>query len=160
MSTLWDLQNFEIVFSYYQHLLWQISFLWFSVCFRGLLTCGYVQNSVMFRLCSDVYILIQYTKEKSSFHLHPLQFAQNAPEGPVLDPGLENFPLAGGRSCIHPALSTRLSPVTSASPKTRIHHWSVGRFGYFCKVQRMLRFSGHMLCDCLIYRKRKSQKNQ
>ena len=52
-------------------------------------------NSIMYRLRSDIYILIQ--------------FAQNAQEGPVLDPGLENFP----------ALYTRLSPGTLAPPKTR-----------------------------------------
>ena len=60
-------------------------------------------NKVILR--SDVKILIQYTKGKSSVHLFPLQFVQNAPEGPVSVPVIENFPLVGGRSCTPPAPS-------------------------------------------------------
>ena len=36
----------------------------------------------------------------------------------------KNLPLAGGCSCAPPATSLRLSPVTSALPKTRIHYCS------------------------------------
>ena len=35
-----------------------------------------------------------YAKEKFSARLHPIQFAQIAPKGTVLDPVLEKFPLA------------------------------------------------------------------
>ena len=57
-----------------------------------------------FSLRSDVKILIQYTKEKSSVHLHPSQFAQNALECPVLDPVLEHFPSWDGAHApiLHP----------------------------------------------------------
>ena len=56
-----------------------------------------------------------------------LQFAQNTPECPVLDPVLENFPLAGRRSCAPPtpfSQRSQLGPMTSALSKTRIHHSS------------------------------------
>ena len=58
---------------------------------------------------------------KSSVHFHPLDFAQNAPEGPVLDPVLEIFPQLEGTSVPLSPLK-RLHPVTSALPKTRIHY--------------------------------------
>ena len=35
-----------------------------------------------------------YTKEKFSARLHPIQLAQIAPKGTILDPVLEKFPLA------------------------------------------------------------------
>ena len=45
----------------------------------------------------DYSLMFKCTKKKSSVHFPPLDFAQNAPEGPVLDPVLEIFPPAGGR---------------------------------------------------------------
>ena len=50
-----------------------------------------------------------------------LQFAQNAPEGPVLDPVLENFPLAGRRSCAPP---TPFSQRSQLGPMTRIQGYT------------------------------------
>ena len=66
---------------------------------------------------------IQYTKEKSSVNLHPLQFAQNAPEGPVLDHILEHFPLAGGRSHIFPPTkSCDIGAPKNKDTSLAVHH--------------------------------------
>ena len=68
---------------------------------------------------SDTYISIRYTNENSSV---PSQLAQIALEGPVLDPILENFPLAAECSYAPPKPSPPLNPMPSALPKARIHH--------------------------------------
>ena len=63
-------------------------------------------------------MLIQYTKDKSSVSLHTSQFAQNLPEGPVIDPVLENFPLARGRSAAPPTLPATI-PRNISTPKNK-----------------------------------------
>ena len=68
-----------------------------------MLLCVQTQQIQITLWCLNFYTeLWTVHKEKSSVHLHPLQFAQNAPEGPVLDPVVENFPIVGGRSCAPP----------------------------------------------------------
>ena len=73
-----------------------------------------------------------------------LQFSQNTPECPVLDPVLENFPLAGRRSCAPPTpflQRSQLGPMTSALPKTRIHHCSG------LKLHHVTHYNGYTQCS-------------
>ena len=96
-----------------------------SMVFSMLLRTAYMLLCVQlkkFRLLSNVLILKDCTKEPVS--TSSLYYLVRMHQKALFKICFENLPLAGGCSCAPPATSLRLSLVTSALPKTRIHYCS------------------------------------
>ena len=123
--------SFIILMSWHQHFLgtpkiWYCHFLLpassLAKYFISMVLSLFLGTVFMLLCVQTQYVLITlWCLHKGEIQCPPPHFTIRS-EGPVLDSVLENFSMAVGRSCNPPASYRQLSPMTSAPPRTRIHH--------------------------------------